>query len=310
MTLDFALLQGQTFAGLPSSTLAALQPGHVAIAAASEASPYDPTKRSHSANAPSRLRDASQAFARQLTQYDFDLERSLLAADDTSQLIDLGDIPTAPNDAYNNRRRIQALTRQVAQTGARLLFLGGDDSVPIPWLAGYEGGGPFTVLQIDAHTDWGDVIQDNPFGYGSPMRRASQMPWIDAMVQVGARGLGSGEAWQIDDAKRWGSHIVTMAEIRRRGIQAAVDRIRPDAKVLVSIDCDGFDPAVFPAVNMPTPGGLVFGDMVELMRGVAAKADICGAAIVEYVPERDNSLMLSGLTAAKLALLLLGLMTA
>jgi agmatinase len=60
---------------------------------------------------------------------------------------------------------------------------------------------------------------------------------------------------------------------------------------------------------MPTPGGLSFGDVVELLRGVAAKAEICGGAIVEYVPERDNSLMLSGLTAAKLGLLLLGLMT-
>jgi agmatinase len=142
------------------------------------------------------------------------------------------------------------------------------------------------------------------------MRRASEMPWIDAMVQVGARGLGSGDAWQIEDAKRWGSRIVTMAEIRRRGVETAINHVRPGAKVLISVDCDGFDPLAFPAVNMPTPGGLVFGDVVELLRGVAAKAEICGAAIVEYVPERDDSLMLSGLTAAKLGLLLLGLMTA
>jgi agmatinase len=307
--LDFALLQGQTFAGLPSSTVNALLPGQVGIVGASEASPYDPAKKSHSAEAPSRLREASQILGRQLTQYDFDLERPLLRPCAAPRLVDLGDIPTSPDDAERNRGRIKSLAQTITTASAKLLLLGGDDSVPIPWLSAYEGHGSFTVLQIDAHTDWGDVIQGNPYGYGSPMRRASEMPWIDAMVQVGARGLGSGEAWQIEDAKRWGSHIVTMADIRRRGIEAAIDRVQSGAKVLVSIDCDGFDPSAFPAVNMPTPGGLSFGDVVELLRGVAAKAEICGGAIVEYVPERDNSLMLSGLTAAKLGLLLLGLMT-
>jgi agmatinase len=296
------------FAGLPRAELGALRPGMVAVAGAAEASPYVKGQTSHSADAPSALRQAALAFSKQCGQHDFDFGGPCLA--DREIFVDLGDVITDASDAESNRARIKALTQAVGQRGARLLLLGGDDSVPIPWLWGFEGQGPFTVLQVDAHTDWGDVIQNNPFGYGSPMRRASELAWIKAMVQIGARGLGSGEAWQIEDARRWGSHIVTMEDVRRDGIAAAIALIEPGAKVLLSIDCDGIDPAVLPAVNMPTPGGLTYGDMVTLMRGVCAKADLCGAAILEYVPRHDDARLLSGLVAARLGAVALGLMAA
>lgn len=283
-----------------------LRPGLVVVAGAAEASPYVAGQASHSAEAPSALRQASLAFARQLGQHDFDLGAPLL--NDRQVFADLGDLVTDARDPEANRARIKDLTRLVGQAGAKLLLLGGDDSVPIPWLWGFEGQGTFTLLQVDAHTDWGDVIQGNPFGYGSPMRRASELSWINTMVQVGARGLGSGEAWQIEDARRWGSRIVTMQEVRRDGIAAAIALIEPGAKLLLSIDCDGLDPAVLPAVNMPTPGGLTYGDMVELMRGACAKAELCGTAILEYVPRHDDARHLSGLVAARLGAVALGLM--
>jgi agmatinase len=255
------------------------------------------------------LRAASANFAGQLGQFDFDLEKTLFGADgDMRGMVDCGDLFTDRYDAPGNRQRITEATRKILDAGARPLILGGDDSVPIPWFAGFEPGGPYTVLQVDAHADWADVILDNPFGYGSTMRRAAELPWITGMVQVGTRGLGSGGAWQMDNARSWGSHLVTMRDIRRDGINAALSFIPERAKVLVSIDCDGLDPAVLPAVNMPTPGGLTYQDMIELLTGIAAKASIEGLALVEFVPERDDPHRLSALTAARLAAVAMGLM--
>jgi agmatinase len=119
------------------------------------------------------------------------------------------------------------------------------------------------------------------------------------MVQVGARGLGSGAEWQIEDARKWGSRIVTMKDIRRNGIQQAISEVS-GGEVLVSIDCDGLDPSVLAAVNMPTPGGLTYLDVVELLTGVAHRAKIAGLAMVELVPERDDLNKLSALTAARI----------
>jgi agmatinase len=298
-----------TFCNLPSAGLQALAGASVVVFGAAEASPYKPDALSHSAGAPTALRVASAAFAGQLRQFDFDLKETLLGpGGESGGMVDCGDLPSDRFDAPGNRRRITEATKAILAAGARPLILGGDDSVPIPWFAGFEGRGPYTVLQIDAHTDWGDVIQGNPLGYGSTMRRASEMPWITGMVQVGARGLGSGGAWQIEDARAWGSHIVTMRDWREHGVEAALTHIPQGGEILISIDCDGLDPALLPAVNMPTPGGLSYQDMIELLTGVAAKARIAGLALVEFVPERDDKHGLSALTAARLTAVTMGLM--
>jgi agmatinase len=162
-------------------------------------------------------------------------------------------------------------------------------------------------LQIDAHADWGDVIQGNPLGYGSPMRRASEMPWITRMVQIGMRGLGSGDAWQICDAKAWGAELIESRDFHRIGADAALASIAPASSVIITIDCDGIDPAVLPAVNMPTPGGLTYEDMMAILHNVAAKARIAGFILTELVPERDDAHKLSSLTAARIAAVAMGL---
>jgi agmatinase len=187
------------------------------------------------------------------------------------------------------------------------VVFGGDDSVPIPVFAAYEGRGPITMVQIDAHVDWGDNIMGNPYGYGSPMRRAAEMPWITSMVQVGIRGLGSGTEDQHDDARAWGSQIFTMQDIRRHGIHAALSSVPQGGDCFVTIDFDGLDPTVIPAVNMPTPGGLAYLDVLELLQGVARKSRIVGATLVEFVPTRDDAHGVAAMTAARIALSIIGL---
>jgi agmatinase len=298
-----------TFAKLPKADLDRLNDVTGAILGISEATPYKLGRPSHSANAPAALREASNGFAGQLRQLDFDLGRPLFGEQgETFGMVDCGDIPTNASDPEGNRARITAGIRSILQAGAIPIVLGGDDSVPIPVLQAYEGRGPYTILQIDAHADWGDVIQGNPLGFGSPMRRASEMPWITGMVQIGMRGLGSGDAWQIRDARAWGSQLVESSRFHADGVDTALATIEPGSEVLISIDCDGLDPAVLPAVNMPTPGGLTYEDMMAILHGVAARARIAGCILTELVPERDDPYKLSTLTAARVVSVALGLL--
>ena len=297
-----------TFAKLPEADLDRLNDVTAAIVGISEASPYKLGKPSHSANAPAALREASVGFAGQLGQHDFDLGRPLFGEQgETFGMVDCGDIATDSTDPSGNRARIAKGIRDILQTGAVPIVLGGDDSVPIPVLQAYEGRGSYTVLQIDAHADWGDIIQGNALGYGSPMRRASEMPWITGMVQIGMRGLGSGDAWQIRDAKAWGSQLIESRMFHSEGVKGAFSGIALGKEVIISIDCDGLDPAVLPAVNMPTPGGLTYEDMMAILHGVAGRARISGFILTELVPERDDSYKLSTMTAARIVSVALGL---
>ncbi|MCK8786622.1 arginase family protein [Roseomonas sp. NAR14] len=296
-----------SFARMPTRRLDELDGVAVAVLGASHASPYAAGQSSHSAGAPGALRRATESWAYQLQQLDFDLGATLVGKEaGTRGIVDCGDVETDPSDAEGNRARIEAAVRQVLAAGAVPVVIGGDDSVPIPVFRAYEGRGPLTILQVDAHVDWGDAIKGNPYGYGSTMRRAAENPWVTGMVQVGIRGLGSGTADQTEDARGWGSRIVTAREARRMGMEAVAALLPEGGDCLIAVDFDGMDPVVMPAVAMPTPGGPGYDDMLDLFHAVAARSRIVGACFVEFVPEKDPG-GLAGLTAARLIAVTLGL---
>jgi agmatinase len=295
------------FAKMASRSLADLQGVKVAILGVGEASPYKSGEKSHSARAPAALRTASQAFLGQLNQIDFDLGGTLLATlDDTRGVVDLGDVPTDAADTDGNCARITEAIAAILRVGAVPVVLGGDDSVPIPVLRAYAGHGPLTIVQVDGHVDWGDIIKGNPNGYGSTMRRAAEMPWVATMVQVGIGGLGSGTADQIAEARDWGSRIFTARDVRRVGMQQAINAIPEGADCVVTIDCDGLDPSLMPAVGMPTPGGIDYLDLLDLLHGVAKKGRIAGFFLTEFVPDKDPQ-GLAALVAARIILTGIGL---
>ena len=63
---------------------------------------------------------------------------------------------------------------------------------------------------------------------------------------------------------------------------------------------DALDAAEMPAVAYPTPGGLTYTHVTDLIAGVAAKARIAGFCMVEFVPGRDRS-KIAAFTAARIA---------
>jgi agmatinase len=54
--------------------------------------------------------------------------------------------------------------------------------------------------------------------------------------------------------------------------------------VYITIDLDGFDPAMMPAVGTPEPGGLSWREMTTLLRRVFERRRVVGADVVELCP--------------------------
>ncbi|MEX2648817.1 MAG: arginase family protein [Alphaproteobacteria bacterium] len=230
-----------------------------------------------------------------LSHHDFDLGGPLLDGRDV-RIVDCGDVPHDPTDVQGSSRRATAAARKIVATGALPIMIGGDDSVPIPFFRAFEGKGPLTIVQIDSHIDWRNDIAGITEGYSSTMRRASEMPWFTRMVQIGQRGVG--------DARAHGSRLIGAREVHGRGVPWVLDQIEGD-RFLVTIDCDGLDPSVIPAVNAPNPGGLSFHQTTDILHGLAAKGRIVGFDIVELAPARDRD-GISAMTVARIVLNLIG----
>jgi agmatinase len=75
-------------------------------------------------------------------------------------------------------------------------------------------------------------------------------------------------------------------------------------KVYITIDADGFDPSVIPAVGTAEPGGLMWHQGLKFLRKVAEKKQIIGFDIVECAPKEGE--ILSQFNLAKLLYKLLG----
>ena len=70
---------------------------------------------------------------------------------------------------------------------------------------------------------------------------------------------------------------------------------------------DGLDPWIMPAVIGQAPGGLTYWQVVDLLHGLAAKANLAGFDIVEFMPSRDIQ-GLAALHAARIVCNVIGLM--
>lgn len=292
-----------TFLGLPDRLADELVPRAV-IFGAGHGSTYPGQDSSGYALAANAIRAASQGEIALVGHWDFDLDGPLFD-DKPVCCTDVGDIPTIMHDNAGNRARIEAKTQEILALSAVPILLGGDDSVPIPFLAAFANHGPVWILQIDAHIDWRDEVHGERYGYSNPMRRASEMPHVAGIVQVGMRSVGSARLTEIEAARQYGSRLVTAREVHAQGVEAALRHIPEGARVVVTLDCDGLDPGIMPGVAARTPGGLTYTQAIDLIAGVGRRARIAGFDLVELYPPADID-GLSALTAARLVVNAIG----
>ena len=271
---------------------------------AGHGSTYPGKDSSAFAFAPDLIRASSQEDADLFEHWDFDLGGPLFNGYAIS-CIDLGNLAMNMEDNEGNRAKIERKTREILALPAVPILLGGDDSTPIPFLAGFADRGPIWLLQIDAHIDWRDEVGGERYGYSSPMRRASEMPHVAGIVQIGMRGVGSARLAELEAAAAYGSSIVTAREVHAQGIEAAIRQVPDKAKVVITLDCDGLDPSIMPGVIAPSPGGLTYTQVIDIIAEVGKRARIGGFDLVEFYPPRDLG-SLTALTAARLLVNLIG----
>ena len=147
------------------------------------------------------------------------------------------------------------------------------------------------LIQIDAHMDWRDEVNGEKEGYSSPIKRASELKSINSIYQIGLRGVGSGRQQEFDEAKVYGSNLISAYEVHDIGVKEVLKKIPDGANYYITFDADGMDPTIMPAVNAPTPGGLNWLQVRELIHGIVNKGRVIGFDLVEISPsfEKGNT---------------------
>lgn len=196
------------------------------------------------------------------------------------RIVDAGDVEEPDGDegvarAASRVRELSAATRLV-------IALGGDNSLTYPVAM---GAGATGLITIDAHFDLRDGVSN-----GSPVRRlvedAPDGARIDPrrIVQIGIADFANSAAYA-RRAAEWGIRVVTLDELRARGIAAvaaeALEIAGAGSRIHLDVDVDAADRSVAPGCPASVPGGLAAGELRALVRALAVDDRVVSADLAE-----------------------------
>ncbi|MCB9246330.1 MAG: agmatinase [Flavobacteriales bacterium] len=175
---------------------------------------------------------------------------------------------------------IRKNTLKHLKNGKFVVSLGAEHTVTLGTFLAYREYFPsVSVLQIDAHSDLRESYQGNPYSHACVMARINE--YNPLICQVGIRALCKEEAQVIDQSNT--IYTVFGHELSKPGLVDDILNNLGDI-VYITVDADGFDPSVMPAVGTIEPGGLQWFDALRIFREVCSKKKVVGFDIVECAP--------------------------
>lgn len=160
------------------------------------------------------------------------------------------------------------------------ILIGGEHSISLGSVESLISKHPnLTVIQIDAHGDLRDSYQGSKFSHACVMRRIRELA---PAVQVGIRNLS-------EDCHAY------LKENKLESMIFSPDRIDTEriislcpGPVYITVDLDGIDPSIMPAVGTPEPDGLSWAQIVSILSEIFLARWVVGFDIVELAPLPGN----------------------
>ena len=197
----------------------------------------------------------------------------------TSIALDVVDDPEEMID------RVDAVATVHLKRGKFVTVLGGEHSVTLGMVRALSRmHSSLSVLFLDAHADFRESYHGNKLNHACVGRRISKLCHL---VQAGQRSLSTEEARGLKRNKIstfWASEF---RKVRGTGGQKGLfERLVEQLaeNVYISIDVDVLDPCIMPAVGTPEPGGLLWDEILGLLRAVCENRKIVGNDLVELAP--------------------------
>jgi agmatinase len=178
---------------------------------------------------------------------------------------------------------IRRVSGEIVNRGKFPLILGGEHSITPAVVAAVAKKYPgVSVLQLDAHADLRESFMGTPHNHACAMRRTLEFA---RATQVAIRSLSTEEAAAVPSLP---TRIFYDYNMRQdpNWIDCVVESLSDT--VYITIDVDGFDPAIMPATGTPEPGGLTWHEALALLRRVIERRTVVGCDIVELAPMGGN----------------------
>ena len=233
---------------------------------------------------------------RRIGRYDVETGHEL-----ATRVADRGDLPLAGLTIEQATGPIREAVAASAERHALTLLVGGNNAVTRPGvLALGTSLEEVGLITLDAHFDMRDTSEG--LSNGNPVRALLEdgLPGAN-IAQVGLASFANSAAMH-RDAEEAGNLVVTMGDVRRDGIDHAIERALDHVAhcdaLVVDCDIDVIDRSQFPGAPGARPGGMAAADFFAAVRRLASDRRVHVIDLTEWDPSLDST-DLSALTAAR-----------
>ena len=165
------------------------------------------------------------------------------------------------------------------------LVFGGEHSITPgsikPFAKKYD---EITLLHFDAHADLRESYQGEKFSHASAIKRCLDYKNLK-VVSFGIRNLSKEEMDFYNNNRDrieifWGKDKQTWD-------LSLLDKFFKNKNVYITFDVDGLDASIMPATGTPEPGGMLWEDVLPIIKKVCQISNVVGADINELAPIKN-----------------------
>ena len=140
------------------------------------------------------------------------------------------------------------------------------------------------LLHFDAHADLRESYNGEKFSHASAIKRCLDFKNVK-VISFGIRNLSQPEMDFYNNNRArieifWGKD-------KKNWDLSKLESFFKDKTVYITFDVDGFDASIMPATGTPEPGGLLWEDVLPIIKKVCKISNVVGADINELAPIKN-----------------------
>jgi len=196
---------------------------------------------------------------------------------------------------------IESETDKLIRDGKFVVSVGAEHTVTLGFVKSHlKKYKNLCVLQIDAHSDLRSSYHDNIYSHASVMARVNDLKV--PLTQIGIRAQCKEESDLIKSSDIIHTFYAHQIRSNPEWMENAIATLGEN--VYLTIDADGLDPSVMPAVGTAEPNGLFWEETISFLSKVIQQKNVVGFDIVEIAPKEGE--IITQYNCAKLLYRLIG----
>ena len=181
--------------------------------------------------------------------------------------------------------QLSKINEDIISDGKFPLVFGGEHSITPgsikPFAQKYD---EITLLHFDAHADLRESYHGEKFSHASAIKRCLDHKNLK-VVSFGIRNLCKEE---MDFYNHNRDRIeIFWGKDKQKWDLFMLDKFFKNKNVYITFDVDGLDASIMPATGTPEPGGMLWEDVLPIIKKVCQISNIVGADINELAPIKN-----------------------